>query len=58
MIYAPVRGERPDGLCRCGDQATTEVQVGWVVLADGTQGGQYDEICEECFLADFGEKAE
>jgi len=52
--YCPAKGEIRDGLCDCGRPATTEVQSGWHNGGDGEpSGGQYTEICEACFAADF-----
>ena len=43
-----------EGQCRCGQPATTEVQVGWFPAANGgAGGGQYDEVCERCYEADY-----
>lgn len=53
-IYMPCLGEERDGRCHCGRPATTEVQVGWHNGEyGGPSGGQYDEICEECFASDY-----
>ena len=53
-MYRSWLGERGDGLCACGQLATTEVQVGWHNADRTTRaGGQYDEICEDCFEADY-----
>ena len=52
MIYCPSMGTSPDGICGCGQPATTEIQVGWYNAsrtARDSSGGQYEEMCEECY---------
>lgn len=52
-MYCPALGESADGRCGCGAPATTEVQVGWHQGRDGRpSGGQYQEICEACYVND------
>jgi hypothetical protein len=55
-VYTPSRGERPDGLCACGQPATTEIQTGWHNPTTGVGGGQYEEMCDACF-AEIAPKA-
>ena len=54
-IYTPSCGESADGVCGCGAPATTEIQVGWhnPPHGNGPSGGQYQEMCEECFAAEM-----
>ena len=56
-IYTPSRGESRDGKCGCGKPATTEVQCGWDPGVhygpnhhlNRQGGGQYDEVCDDCY---------
>lgn len=43
-MYVPGRGQRPDGVCECGGDATTEIQCGY-----GPDGAQYSELCKTCW---------
>lgn len=49
-VYIPCKGEERDGRCQCGKPAVTEVQCGWHNGEHGKpSGGQYDEVCQECY---------
>lgn len=59
-LYTPCLGETPDNNCfSCGKPANTEIQYGWHKNAsNGTViGGQYGEICEECYKYIFSDDA-
>ena len=41
------------GQCRCGKPAETEIQIGWIPEANaGAGGGQYEQICWDCYDED------
>lgn len=49
-VYCESLGTFRDGKCGCGKDAEIEIQVGWNTPSKGVGGGQYEEMCEDCFL--------